>query len=69
MAVYAAALFVLATARLPDPSASIASPQAALAEQRPPSRPTAEPALGLRLILGAVFLVGVTLEVRRHTWR
>ena len=70
MAVYAAALIVLATARLPDSSAAevAVAPTAALSRRaaEPPSRlsPSA-----IRAALAMVIVLGVLADGRRPSWR
>lgn len=77
MAVYAAALVVLATARLPDPpvAAVAVAPTAALirrADRSPDlsaAQPSSRPAAAIRIALAAVLVLGIAFETRRPAWR
>jgi hypothetical protein len=62
LAVYAAALFVVVTARLPELSTTVPSLRTA------PGGPAVEP---VRLAIAGVLIVGIVLEVlrRRPVWR
>jgi len=78
MAVYGAALLVLATARLPDlPSAEGAALMRRAADAQSPRAESgarldapepAPDALGIRVILAAVLVLGVLAEARRPSW-